>query len=339
VTAEVTRLVADLTRNRRIGQVDDLWDTVVDLGLTGIGIPEEAAGSGGSLIELATVVTEFAARGARFPLVERAVAQWALQSDPRWQGRPATVAVTAGAVAPQSGHLTATVPRVRGMAGAQLVVLISATQVPPLVLDCADPRVSSTAGVDLAGIRVDELSARAATVVELSVDPRSALALLATLRAAAIVGAARSAYELTRDHVRTRHQFGRALIDLPAVAAALATLRVELLQARTAVDAALAALVVGDPARVAAVGAAARVITGDAAGVVAAGAHQLHGAIGITREYTLHHLTTLLWATRDADLPEQAWATRLGAALLAAGEHEAWDVHTAPAAMQPTGDT
>ncbi|WP_344452352.1 acyl-CoA dehydrogenase family protein [Actinocorallia aurantiaca] len=53
----------------------------------------------------------------------------------------------------------------------------------------------------------------------------------------------------------------------------------------------------------------------EAAGKVAAAAHQVHGAMGVTREHPLHHATRRLWAWRDEWAPSRHWAERLVRAL------------------------
>ena len=45
-------------------------------------------------------------------------------------------------------------------------------------------------------------------------------------------------------------------------------------------------------------------------------AHQLHGAIGYTREHDLHRFTRRLWTWRDADGDEGYWQERVGAAAI-----------------------
>jgi acyl-CoA dehydrogenase len=47
-------------------------------------------------------------------------------------------------------------------------------------------------------------------------------------------------------------------------------------------------------------------------------AHQVHGAIGMTQEYRLHHLSRRLWAWRNEYGDERHWAARLGATVAAA---------------------
>jgi len=55
-------------------------------------------------------------------------------------------------------------------------------------------------------------------------------------------------------------------------------------------------------------------------------AHQVHGAIGVTDEYALHHSTLRLWAWRDEFGNEAHWSARLGDALLAGGAEGLWPV-------------
>ena len=47
--------------------------------------------------------------------------------------------------------------------------------------------------------------------------------------------------------------------------------------------------------------------------MVAKRAHQVHGAIGFTQEYRLHHLTRRCWSWRDEAGSELAWSRTLGA--------------------------
>ncbi|MGH3614174.1 MAG: acyl-CoA dehydrogenase family protein, partial [Pseudonocardia sp.] len=74
--------------------------------------------------------------------------------------------------------------------------------------------------------------------------------------------------------------------------------------------------------------AAAKARTSEAAGVVARIAHQVHGAIGFTREHALRLLTTRLWAWRDEDGAEAQWQAELGGRVLAAGPNGLWPLLT-----------
>ncbi|WP_344252620.1 acyl-CoA dehydrogenase family protein [Pseudonocardia hydrocarbonoxydans] len=74
--------------------------------------------------------------------------------------------------------------------------------------------------------------------------------------------------------------------------------------------------------------AAAKARAGEAAGEVARIAHQVHGAIGFTREHDLRLLTTRLWAWRDEDGSDAHWQAELGATVLAAGPEALWPMVT-----------
>ena len=64
------------------------------------------------------------------------------------------------------------------------------------------------------------------------------------------------------------------------------------------------------------------------AGQIAEQAHQLHGAMGITEEYPLHHLTKLIWSKRDGEVSEHSALVRLGEMGLEGGEEGIWDLLT-----------
>jgi acyl-CoA dehydrogenase len=183
------------------------------------------------------------------------------------------------------------------------------------------PASAVLASVNLAGEPVGQLTLDGVSVSEsaLAVVPAATAAAVrdrhAVLRAAAIGGAIERACQLTTQHVAVREQFGRPLITLQAVAHGLAELAAQRDLVTAAVDAALAAPGPGTAA-------AARACAARSAGVATAIAHQLHGAIGITREYPLHLVTRRLWAWRDADGSQRLWEQRLGAQVLA-GQHDA----------------
>jgi alkylation response protein AidB-like acyl-CoA dehydrogenase len=319
--SELHELVHDLVTGAGPGA--DLWATVAKLGLTTVAVPEEAGGSGGTVGDLTEVVEALGEHGAQVPVAEHATAAWALAAaghDPVGLG---------------------TVAHVRELTRTEDLVVLTgvpwaarASHVLVLPLDGGDPALVATegltvtAGTDVAGAPLDDVEVPVGRCIPLPGSPRAAevAGRLALLRSAAMVGAGRAAYELTRSHVRTREQFGRPLVTIPAVGSALARMRVEVIQAETALASARAAAEVG---RAHPAAAAARVVCGTAATAIAQLAHQLHGAMGITMEYSLHPLTRTLWAARDADLPEEHWAGLLGGLVLNNGEELLWDELTA----------
>jgi acyl-CoA dehydrogenase len=74
--------------------------------------------------------------------------------------------------------------------------------------------------------------------------------------------------------------------------------------------------------------AAAKARCSEAAAVVARITHQVHGAIGFTREHDLRLATTRLWAWRDEDGSDSFWNDRIGARVLEAGADGLWPMVT-----------
>ena len=309
--AELRALVDDIaTRDST-----RLWDTVVELGLHTIGVPESAGGSGGDLADLVTVVNRLARRAASAPIAEHAVTAWALTHAGRPLPAGGLLTIASGGHDP-----LATVPWGRDAVG---VIVLGPDDVVRHA-DLIGRRAVVREGVNLAGEPRDALDS--STVALPGAPPAAAIrARIALLRAAAVAGACTGAYELTRTHVTRRRQFGKPLIDIPAVATALATMKVTGLQ----VDAAVARATdlhrgTADPGTLLAASAVARVVAATTADTVARIAHQLHGAMGVTREYALHPLTTRLWAWRDEGGDEETWARHLGARTIEGGERDLW---------------
>jgi alkylation response protein AidB-like acyl-CoA dehydrogenase len=208
----------------------------------------------------------------------------------------------------------------RDTAGAD-VLLTGAADAPGVVREpgtnlAAEPR-------DL--VRFDGVTITSENRVGPAPDLTSLAATGAVLRAAAIVGALETAVSHTIGHVTVREQFGRPLIAFQAVGATLARMASQLTLARTAVAAAVRDKNALD--RVV----AAVVVAGTAATEVARGAHQLHGAMGVTREHPLHLATRRLWSWRDEFGGDRFWARLLGERLVQLGPDGVWDWVTADA--------
>lgn len=140
----------------------------------------------------------------------------------------------------------------------------------------------------------------------------------ALIRAQAIAGALEGVLKRSIAYVNERVQFGRPLAKFQAIQHNIAIMATNTAAARAGADMAAAALphVLTDPARFLRQVAAAKLRAGEAASLCAPIAHQVHGAIGVTREYALHPLTTRLWAWRDEHGSETDWADHLGSEAL-----------------------
>ena len=166
--------------------------------------------------------------------------------------------------------------------------------------------------------------------------PVSLLSLLAFVRSAQMSGAIDAAHALTVRYAQERSQFGKPIASFQAVAQQLAEAAGEAAMARIAVE--VAARSLSDPAETPQANfhiVSAKIIAGEAATKLAAICHQVHGAIGYTAEYPLHHFTTRLWAWRREGDSESTWAEHLGRAVIAAGGAQFWSNLTSASFPQP----
>ena len=155
------------------------------------------------------------------------------------------------------------------------------------------------------------------------VDAASQLAL-ALGRCLQICGAMEAALTLSLRYVQDRRQFGRPLSAFQAIQHSLAIAAEEAAATSAATDLAVACMARegGTSARLPALVDAASLVAGHAVDVVYDACHQVHGAIGFTREYALHRHTLDLLRWRDhlqvLRGGELASAERLGDAVLQA---------------------
>ena len=153
----------------------------------------------------------------------------------------------------------------------------------------------------------------------------------AAIRSQQMAGALEQILDLSLTYARDRVQFGRPIARFQAIQHNLASLAGEVAVAGAAADTAASAIIrhgIDDQRTLFAV-AAAKIRAGEAAGAGAAIAHQVHGAMGFTREYSLHHSTRRLWAWRDDFGAESVWAMRLGRMATKAGAQALWPALTA----------
>ncbi|MFG2961000.1 acyl-CoA dehydrogenase family protein [Streptomyces sp. NPDC048291] len=315
-----------------VGRAREVLAGVRELGLPRIGVPEERGGSGGTLDDLLVAVEALAARGAGVPLIESSVADWVIGHVRPLDEAFAVTALLDGApgVVEAGSTLTGELAAVPWARDASLLLACGPGR-EPLIIDLRHDSVGLRASENLAGEPRDTVLLDHTPAVPVASGPRypEIRARLALLWSAAVTGAAHGAYRLTKAYVSEREQFGAPLLRLPAVSSGLASMRVQLMQADAALG--LAREAVAEPGwlDVASAVAVARVTTARTATEVARAAHQLHGAMGITGEYPLHHFTRRLWAWRDAVATEREWADTLGKRAADLGEDAVWTRLTA----------
>lgn len=143
----------------------------------------------------------------------------------------------------------------------------------------------------------------------------------AMLRSAQIAGAIAGALELSVTYTRERQQFGRPLANFQAIQQQLAVLAEETAASDMAAAAAFRAADTGEGLFECA---AAKLRTNRAARTATGIAHQVHGAMGFTAEYDLHHFTRRLWAWQTEFGNERFWGGKIGSGVAARGPANFW---------------
>jgi alkylation response protein AidB-like acyl-CoA dehydrogenase len=141
------------------------------------------------------------------------------------------------------------------------------------------------------------------------------------MRSVQMAGALQRALAYSLQYANERVQFGRAIGKFQAVQHMLAVLAGQVAATAAAVDAAIEASHRAPELFAVAV---AKSRAGEAAGKGAEIAHQVHGAMGFTREHNLHHLTRRLWAWRDEFGNETYWQTLIGEMAVKQGADQLW---------------
>jgi acyl-CoA dehydrogenase len=162
----------------------------------------------------------------------------------------------------------------------------------------------------IAGAKVPHLP-----VGELIVGGEISRPIGAFIRVAQSAGAMDAALAMSIDYTNTRQQFGKPLSKFQAVQQVLAVFATEAAAVNVAGAAAAAALdrAKGDADAALFEIAAAKLRTNQAIGQATAIAHQVHGAIGFTKDYDLHKLTGPLLDWRSDHGNDAYWADLLGA--------------------------
>jgi alkylation response protein AidB-like acyl-CoA dehydrogenase len=334
-SAELRTLVDDVLGPHFAQKTDDaaLWAQLTALDWPAVGVPEQAGGAGGELRDAAEIAAGIGRHAVALPVVEIALAGWVLAragvSSARVSGRCVAVVpvhspsfreagpdwVLDGSAGTHRWAAGSTTVLVARQVERTLVAVVAPSPVDPVVP--VDPAERNLADEPLGLIEFDGL--RLATKDVAVCDAALAdevEARMAIVQAAMMGGAIERIATLTLRHLTTREQFGKTLISHQAVQHLVADIAVRRDLVLATVEAAI-----DNPTWETA--AAARITASRAAGIVAAHAHQLHGAIGITREYPLHLLTRRLWAWRDAGGSQRQWQERLGHRLLTGGADNA----------------
>jgi acyl-CoA dehydrogenase len=305
------------------------WDEIEALGIADILVPEERGGSGADWDDACAVLQAAGHAQIPLPLAEAMLARKLLAEAALEVPRsPISIAPDAGGTLSREAGawkflgVLASVPWGRDVA--HVVTTVSFEGRPHVaVLAVADARVHER--TNLADEPRDDLQFASASAAASPANSREAQRLFdyaALARTAQIAGALQSALERSIGYALERKQFGRPIGQFQAVQQQLALFGAETAAATCASRAAAIAASAGDAAFEIA---AAKLRANQAIGVATATAHQVHGAIGFTREYALRQATQRLWSWRSEYGNDRYWSERLGRAIVERGADSFWN--------------
>lgn len=278
-----------------------LWSAFcTELGLSGVGLPEEHGGAGLGMVELAILAEAAGAQVAAIPMLGLATAARAIAAggsdaqQAEWlprliSGEAIAACAEAPALATDGARLSGTVEFVPHGEVADLFVLLAPGAAWLVRADA--PGVTVTPHVTMDQTRPFATLALDGVAAEALADPQAALAAVHAggwiCLAAEALGGAQEALDRTVAYAKERVQFGRQIGSFQAYKHRLADMMIEIEQARSAVYWAACAVDEGsDEAGIALH--AAKSFAADTFFMVAGNMIQLHGGIGFTWEHDAH---------------------------------------------------
>jgi acyl-CoA dehydrogenase len=214
---------------------------------------------------------------------------------------------------------------------AHIAVLAHGAAGPSVALaERSSVRIAESRGI--AGTAVYEVTfdkSRPAKVAPLPAgfDQSTLMLMGATVRSLATAGALEAILDISVRYSGERVAFERPIGKFQAVQHNLARLAGESAAATAAATSAADAIANAEALATPGIyleAASARIRSAEAATEGTAIAHQVHGAIGYTKEHILHRFTRSLLTWRDDFGNESQWAVELGNRVAAAGAEELW---------------
>ncbi|MBJ6136068.1 acyl-CoA dehydrogenase [Marinobacter litoralis] len=313
---------ADVVNSAENGHYPEtLWQALKEAGLLLVWVPEESGGVGGSMGLGLSLIRQSARYALPVPLAEALVANWllaqaglanadqtrgfalALETLPRLENGQLHGVVEGVAFAAQVSQLV-----VPCMQAGQLTMALVAVDACELSLQ------QSLAGEPRHIVNLNGVQPLTSAAVDSGFSIELARGVAALVRAHQIAGAMERIVTLTINYVQERNQFGRALSRFQAIQHSVADIAGESALANAAVE--QAARTVSQPhcalndALMAI--ATAKSVAGEAAGKVTQLAHQAHGAMGFSHEYTLQQYSRRVWCWREEFGSEFYWNQWLG---------------------------
>ncbi|MEZ5852942.1 MAG: acyl-CoA dehydrogenase family protein [Hyphomicrobiaceae bacterium] len=342
VAETAARIFADLADPQTINAAKDdgwrkpLWDALSESGLTLAWVPEDLGGAGAGLAEGFELMTVAGRSASPVPLTETLLAGWLLS-----QGRIASPAgpMSIAPARPKDrialGADGTLIGRARGVPyareAAHLAVIADGPKGPAIALvatkDCRIADLRGLAGATVQDVTFDKVVPLGVADAPQGVDQSALMLLGATARSLETAGGLEAILAMSVKYAGERVAFEKPIAKFQAVQHNLARLAGEMAAATTAATSAADAIASAerlDHPGIFLEAASARIRSAEAATEGTSIAHQVHGAIGYTKEHILHRFTMRMLTWRDDFGNESQWAVDLGNRVAANGAEELW---------------
>lgn len=295
-----------------------LWDALTENGLHLAWVSEENGGFDADYSEVFGAIWASAQAASPVPFAETLIANWMLD-------RAGLPPADGSASFAMSGSIPgADIPF---GAHADKVVLFDEPHQEINLFDNRGPDLSDAEALSPDGATHFVFSGHVAEhSAKTNLSRRGIEAMILTVRAVQMAAAMETALNMTLEYVTGREQFGRPLAKFQAIQQQLAVAASESAAATMAATQAASSFAANkdDPEMAWHEAVIAKVQIGHSIEAVTEPLHQVHGAMGYTQEYDLHHFTRRLWAWRDALGNEHHWSKALGGELAATTPDQIW---------------
>lgn len=340
VAETAARIFEDLADPQTVNQAKDeawqgpLWDELAGSGLTLAWVPDTLGGAGASLADGFEVVKVAGRFASTVPVAETLLAGWLL-SEAGLESPSGAMTIAPSRWADEikidvSGTVSGKARAVPFAKRAEHVAVLADGPKGPTValVKLADARLGD--GRNLAGdasgeVAFDKVRAVAQAAAPAGLDRQRLMLMGAAVRANQMAGALETVLAITTRYAGERVAFEKPISKFQAVQHNLARLAGETAAAVAAAGSAADTIANGiTDDRLFLEAAAAKIRVSEAATEGASIGHQVHGAIGFTKEHILHRFTLRLWSWRDDFGNESDWAVRLGRMIAAKGADDLW---------------
>ena len=327
ITETADRLLGELCTHEAVqaaeanGAAPEIWSAFAETGFPWISIAEDAGGSGGTLLDALEVLRLVGYHSAPIPAAETGVLGGWLLASAGLELPEGAVTVAPGTPSDSltihdDGRVSGTVAMVPwGRASERLAVVVDGVVASVPVAAATVREKTSLAGEPRDTLTFDGVAAAAADAPD-GVDDVALRFRGALTRVALIGGAIEKMSQLTVSYTNERVQFGRPVARFQAVQQHLVWAAQDAALARMCAERAGVAANDGD-ARFEI--AAAKLNANQAATRATKACHQAHGAMGMTQEYPLHHVSRRLWSWRSEYGGTHEWSEWVGRVAVAQG--------------------